>query len=60
MEENTISEGLQYKGDAEIAEIAANAAMVTLANCFECIAGSQTQPAGGLPQPDFHPREKGV
>ena len=26
-------------GDAEIVEIAANAALVTLANCFECIAG---------------------
>jgi len=29
-------------GDAEIVEIAANAAMVTLANCFECIADVQT------------------
>jgi hypothetical protein len=60
MEEKTISEGLQSKGDAEIPEIAANAAMVTLADCSECMAGSQTEPAGGLPQPDFHPREKGV
>ena len=33
-------------GDAEIVEIAANAAMVTLANCFECIAGSQAEPDG--------------
>jgi hypothetical protein len=60
MEKNRISEGLQSKGDAEIAGTAANAAMVTLANCFECIAGSQTEPAGGLPQPDYHPREKEV
>jgi AhpD family alkylhydroperoxidase len=28
-------------GDAEIIEIAANVAVVTLANCFECIAGGQ-------------------
>ena len=28
-------------GDAEIVEIAAHVAMVTLANCFECIAGGQ-------------------
>ncbi|MGO8814766.1 MAG: carboxymuconolactone decarboxylase family protein [Terriglobia bacterium] len=30
-------------GDAEIVEIAAHVAMVTLANCFECIARSETQ-----------------
>lgn len=35
-------------GDAEIVEIAANAAMVTLANCLECIAGSQVEPAATL------------
>ena len=28
-------------GDAEIIEIAANVALVTLANCFECIAGGR-------------------
>ena len=32
--------------DAEIVEIAANAAVVTLANWFECIFGSQTEPTG--------------
>ena len=46
-EEKTISEGLQYRGDAEIVEIAANARVVAQANSFECIAGSQTEPAGG-------------
>jgi AhpD family alkylhydroperoxidase len=29
-------------GDAEIVEIAANVAVVTLANCFACIVGRQT------------------
>jgi AhpD family alkylhydroperoxidase len=30
-------------GEAEIVEIAANVAVVTLANCFECIVGSQRE-----------------
>jgi AhpD family alkylhydroperoxidase len=36
-------------GDAEIVEIAANAALVTLANCFECLAsglGDLAEPPG--------------
>jgi len=32
-------------GDAKIVEIAANAAMVTLAHCLECIAGNRPDPA---------------
>ena len=34
--------------DAEIAEIAAVAWVVTLANCLECIAASQAEPNGAL------------
>ncbi len=33
-------------GDAAIAEIAANAWVVTLANCLECLAASQAEPNG--------------